>query len=62
MELPEGFACPIPPQWGQFLWGGDGSFQVIWQTDLEVDLGQTKNYCVELVALYLQQMIKYSIQ
>ena len=56
-------ALHVPfPHNGANLWGGDGSFQVIWQTDLEVDLEQTKNYCVELVALYLQQMIKHSIQ
>ena len=40
------FHVPSPLQWGQFLQGGDGSFQVIWQTYLEVDLEQTKTYCV----------------
>ena len=33
------------------------SFQVVWQTDLEVDLELTQNYCIELLALYLHQMI-----
>ena len=33
-DLPESFACPL----GQFLRGGDRSFQVIWRIDLEVDL------------------------
>ena len=29
---------PFPLQWGLFLRGGDRSFLVIWQTELEVDL------------------------
>ena len=33
------------------------SFQVVWQTDLEVDLELTQNYCIELLALYLHRMI-----
>ena len=37
--------------------GGDGSLQVVWRTDLEVDLEQTQHYCVELLALYLPRMI-----
>ena len=48
---------PIPIQWGWFLQGGDMSFQVVWQTDLEVDLELTQNYCIELLALYLHRMI-----
>ena len=56
-ELPEGFACPIPVQWVRFLRRGEGSFQVIWRTDLEVDLERTHNYCVELLSLYLRRMI-----
>ena len=48
-ELPEDFACPIPFQWGR----GDGSFQVIWRSDLE----RTQNYCVKLLSLYLRRII-----
>ena len=47
----------LPLHWSQFLWGGDRLFQVIWQTHLEVDLKLTQNYCVELLALFLLQMI-----
>ena len=36
MELPEGFECPIPTLVGRFLQGGDGLFQVLWSTDMEV--------------------------
>ena len=57
MELPEGFACPLPLQWGRFQRRGDGSFQVIWRTDLEVDLERTQNYCVKLLSLYLRRII-----
>ena len=56
-ELPEGFACPIPLQWGRFLRRGDGSFQVTWRTDVEVDLERTQNYCMELLSLDLRLMI-----
>ena len=48
---------PVPASMGRFLRGGDGSFQVAWRTDLEVDLTRTQNYCVELLALYLRRMI-----
>ena len=34
-----------------------GSFQLVWRTDLEVDLERTQNYCVELFALYLRRTI-----
>ena len=34
-----------------------GSFQLVWRTDLEVDLERTQNYCVELFALYPRLMI-----
>ena len=47
----------FPLYWGQFLWGGDRSFQVVWRTHLEVDLKLTQNYRVELLALFLRQMI-----
>ena len=33
------------------------SFQVVWRTDLKVDLERTQNCCVEFLALYLRQMI-----
>ena len=60
-ELPEGFAYPPPRSppllWGRFLQGGDGLSQVVWRTDLEVDLTRTQNYCVELLALYLRRTI-----
>ena len=48
---------PFPFQWGRFLKGGDGSFQVVGRTHLEVDLEQTQNYYVEYLALYLRRMI-----
>ena len=35
---------------------GEGAFQVVWRTDLEVDLKRTQNYCVESLALYLRGM------
>lgn len=41
---------PFPLQWGQFLLGWDRSFQVFRQTDLEVDVEQMQNYCMELLA------------
>ena len=47
----------FPLQWDQILQGGDRSFQVVWRTDLEVDLEQTQNYYLGLLALYLCQMI-----
>ena len=55
--IPEGFACPTPPSMRPILRGGEGSFQVFWRTDLEVDLEQRQNYSVELLALYLRRMI-----
>ena len=61
MDLPEGFVCPIPPSKGPIIagrsWAEDGSFQVVWRTDLEVDLEGTQNYCVELLALYPHRVI-----
>ena len=48
---------PFPLQWDHILQGGDGSFQVVWQTDLEVDFEQIQNYCLGLLVLYLHQMI-----
>ena len=49
---------PSPPLlWGRFLQGGDGLSQVVWRTDLEVDLTRTQNYCEELLALYLRRTI-----
>ena len=43
--------------WGRFFRGEDASFQVVWRTDLEVDLERTENYFVELLALYLRRII-----
>ena len=59
---PRGFCVshhPPPPPllWGRFLQGGDGLPQVVWRTDLEVDLTRTQNYCEELLALYLRRTI-----
>ena len=34
---------------GQTFAVGDSYFQVVWRTDLEVDLERTQNYCVELI-------------
>ena len=48
----EALPVPFPLQWGRFLRVGDGSFQFVWWTDLEIDLERTENYCVELLALY----------
>ena len=48
---------PLPLQWGQFLRGGYGSVQVVWRTDLDVDLELTQNYWVEFLALYPRRMI-----
>ena len=42
---------PFPLQWGRFLRGGDG--EQIWKSVLK----RTQNYCVDLLALYLRQMI-----
>ena len=36
---------------------GTGTFQVVRQTGLEVDLERMQNYCMELLALYLDEMI-----
>ena len=47
---------PLSP-WGRFLRGGDALFQVVWRTDLEVDLQRSQNYFVELLALYLRRII-----
>ena len=52
-KMKKDFACPIPFQWGRFLRRGDGSFQVIWRSDLE----RTQNYCVKLLSLYLRRII-----
>ena len=30
------------PQWGRYLRGGDQSFHVVWQTEMEVELERTK--------------------
>lgn len=45
--------------WGRFLrpLATQATFEVVWQTDLEVDLERRQNYCVELVALYLRRII-----
>ena len=53
----ETLRVPFPLVMGPIFAGRDGSFQGVWQTDLEVDLEQTQNYCVELYALYLRGMI-----
>ena len=49
----------FPLQWADFAGGGGGgrSFQVVWRTVSKVDLKRTKNYCVELLAIYLRRMI-----
>ena len=39
----------IPLQQSRFLGGGDRSFQVVWATDLEIDLERTQNYFVKLL-------------
>ena len=48
---------PFPLQWGRYLRGGDRSFQVVWRTDLEVNLERTQHYYTDLLALYLPRMI-----
>ena len=52
---------PLPRQWGRLLRGGDGSFQVVWRTDLEVDLERTQNYCVELIGPMSTSTLQYSM-
>ena len=47
---------PLPLQLGTIFAGRGRVFQVVWWTDLEVDLEQTQNHCVELLALYPQLM------
>ena len=59
-KLPEGFTCPIPPSMELILRGGNGSFQVVWRTHLEVDLKRTQNYWAELLALYYIHAIRLS--
>ena len=44
----------LPPQWGRYLGGGDWSFKVVWQTEMEVELERTKiiawSYCPYIYA------------
>ena len=40
-DLPEGLRVPFPLQWGRFLLRGDGSFQVVWRTNLGGRFGTT---------------------
>ena len=64
-KLPEGFTCPIPPSMKLILRGGNGSFQVVWRTHLEVDLKRTQNYWAELLVLYYihaTRLTKYGIR
>ena len=48
---------PFPLQWGRFLGGGDGSFQVVCRTDLEVDLDK-----LELVTILSPRVKSLSLQ
>ena len=56
---PEGVTCPTPSSIGPIFAGRGRAFQVVWRTDLEVDLERAQNYFVELLALYLRRMIIY---
>ena len=54
---PRGF-CVSHASLNEADFAGRGrSFQVVWRTDLKVDLERTQNCCVEFLALYLRQMI-----
>ena len=53
----EGVALPTSPPMKPIFVGRGRSFQVVWRTDLGVDLDRTQNYFVELLALYLRRMI-----
>ena len=55
---------PFPFQWGLFWWGGNRSFQVVWQTDLiGSQFGTNTKLLEELLALYIyaEWLSKYSI-
>ena len=57
MDLPEGFASYSLLNGADICGGGTESFQVVWQTEMEVELERTKKNCVELLPLYLRPMI-----
>ena len=56
---------PSPLLWRRFLQGGDGSFQVVWRTDLEVNLKRTQ---IKIIAwsywpyIYAELFLEYSIR
>ena len=50
----------LPLQWGRFMRGGDGTFQVVLRMQQQVDLERTKNYCVEFIGL-TSIFIQYSM-
>ena len=52
---------PFPLQWRRFLRGRDGSFQVVWRTELKVYFERTHNYCVGCWPyIYAEWLSKYS--
>ena len=57
MDLPEGFASYSLLNGADICGEGTESFQVVWQTEIEVELERTKKNCVELLPLYLRPMI-----
>ena len=57
MDLPEGFASYSLLNGADICGEATESFQVVWQTEIEVELERTKKNCVELLPLYLRPMI-----
>ena len=48
---------PPPLQWGPTFTGRGRVTDLVWRTDLELDLELTQNYRTELFALYLRRTI-----
>ena len=40
----------LQPQWGRYLREGDRSFQVVWQTEMEVELKRTTKKLLGVIA------------
>ena len=59
MDLPEDFACSIPPSMGPILRLEDGSSQVVWRTDSKTFRFQTNTKFLRGVIdpIYLRRMI-----
>ena len=57
MELPEGFAYPIPPSVGPIFAGRGQLISGFLVNRFGSRFERTQNYCRELLAVYLNQMI-----